>query len=215
LNGDAFYLVTATAYYHGANPTWTENVMANCGSNITWVPYGSPFADVPVGAYYEDPVLWATESGITSGISATRFGSDDQCLRSHVATFLWRAAGSPEPVSTSHPFTDVRSSDYFYNPVLWAVENGITSGVSPDRFGADDVCNRYQVVFFLWRAAGSPEPTTTDNPFTDVQSSDFFYKAVLWAVENGITSGISATQFGPNNPCTRAQVVTFLYRAYS
>jgi hypothetical protein len=109
----------------------------------------------------------------------------------------------------------VSSSDYFYKPVLWAVENGITTGVSANRFGSNDICNRYQVVFFLWRAAGSPEPTSTDNPFIDVSSSDFFCKAVLWAVENGITSGLSATQFGPNSPCTRAQVVTFLYRAYS
>ena len=223
MGNNIFTNVTATAYYPEGNPTWTEDVMQNYGGDITWVPYtpdtpdtpNNPFSDVPAGSWFEKPVLWAMENGITSGTSENSFSPNNQCLRSHVATFLWAAEGKPEPSSYSTPFTDVSSSDWFYKPVLWAVENGITSGVSPDRFGANDVCNRYQVVFFLWKAAGSPEPTSTQNPFTDVQSTDFFYKAVLWAVENGITSGVSATQFGPYNPCTRAQVVTFLYAAYN
>jgi hypothetical protein len=219
-NDTSFKYVAATAYYPAGNPTWTEDVMQNYGGDITWVPYtpdtpNNPFSDVPAGSWFEKPVLWAMENGITSCTSENSFSPNNQCLRSHVATFLWAAEGKPEPSSYSNLFTDVSSSDWFYKPVLWAVENGITSGVSPDRFGANDVCNRYQVVFFLWKAAGSPEPTSTQNPFTDVQSTDFFYKAVLWAVENGITSGVSATEFGPYNPCTRAQVVTFLYAAYN
>ena len=174
----------------------------------------TPFDDVSEGQFYEEPVAWAVEKGITNGTSATTFGSNDQCLRAHVVTFLHRAAQSPAPESQSNPFTDVKTSDFFYAPVLWAVEQGITNGVSADRFGSYDVCNRAAVVTFLWRAAGQPEPKGQDTPFTDVTEKDFFYKAVLWAVENGITNGISATEFGPTSACNRAQVVTFLYRAF-
>ena len=220
MGNNIFTNVTATAYYPEGNPTWTEDVMQNYGGDITWVPYtpdtpNNPFSDVPAGAWFAEPVLWAMENGITSGTSENSFSPDDRCQRSHVATFLWAAEGKPEPSSYSNLFTDVSSSDWFYKPVLWAVENGITSGVSPDRFGANDVCSRYQVVFFLWKAAGSPEPKTTVNPFTDVNPGHFFYKAVLWAVENGITSGTSDTTFSPTQPCNRAQVVTFLYAAYN
>ena len=112
------------------------------------------------------------------------------------------------------PFDDVAEGQFYEKPVAWAVENGITNGVSADRFGAYDVCNRAAVVTFLWRAAGQPEPKGQSNPFTDVKSTDFFYKSVLWAVENGITNGLTATEFGPGSPCNRAQVVTFLYRAF-
>ena len=116
----------------------------------------------------------------------------------------------PAPVN---PFADVQKEHFFYESVLWAVENGITNGISADHFGPFLYCNRAQVVTFLWRAAGSPEPTGTVNPFTDVKESDFFYKAVLWAVENGITNGMTATTFGSSALCNRAQVVTFLWRA--
>ena len=109
----------------------------------------------------------------------------------------------------------MKSGDFYYNPVLWAVENGITQGVSKTQFGSTQVCNRAAVVTFLWRAFGSPEPKSTNNPFVDVKNTDFFYKPVLWAVENGITAGIDATHFNPAGACNRAQVVTFLYRAYN
>ena len=174
----------------------------------------APFYDVPSDSYYNDPVIWAVENGITSGVSNLLFGSEDACLRAQVVTFLHRAAGSPAPTSTKNPFKDVKSTDFFYKPVLWAVEKGITSGTSATTFGSFDTCNRAAVVTFLWRAAGSPNPTSTKNPFVDVKSTDFFYKPVLWAVENGITAGLDATHFGPTNGCNRAQVVTFLYRAY-
>ena len=213
-------MVTATAYYPAGNPTWTENVMQNYGGDITWVAYDpnapvNPFTDVPAGCWYEAPVMWALENGVTSGSSETTFSPGDKCLRAHVVTFLWNAEKTPEPTAYTKSFSDVPAGAWYYKPVHWAVEHGITSGVSDTKFGAGDVCSRYQVVFFLWKAAGSPEPKTTVNPFTDVNPGHFFYKAVLWAVENGITSGTSATTFGPTAPCNRAQVVTFLYAAYN
>ena len=178
-------------------------------------PVKPPFADVPAGAYYEAPVLWAVENGITSGATENSFNPGGACLRAHVVTFLWRAAGSPEPMTNRNPFTDVKKPDFFFKPVLWAVEQKITSGVSATEFGSYSNCNRAAVVTFLWRAAGSPEPVSTNNPFIDVKEGDFFYKPVLWAVENGITAGLTATTFGPTAECNRAQVVTFLYRAYN
>ena len=173
----------------------------------------SPFADVKESDYFCTPVLWAVSNGITSGISADRFGPSNPCTRAQVVTFLWRAAGSPEPVSTENPFTDVSKSNYYYKAVLWAVENGITSGVSATRFGPNNPCTRAQVVTFLWRFCGSPEPTSIENPFTDVKETAYYYEAVLFAVEYGITSGMSETRFGSTNTCTRAHVVTFLYKA--
>ena len=208
--------ITATAYYPAGNTTWTEDVMQDYGGDITWVPYNpsNPFTDVPVDAFYETPVLWALENGITTGATETTFNPNGSCLRAHVVTFLHRAAGNPVPNSASNPFSDVKSGDFFYNPVLWAVEKGITNGVSATKFGSYDVCNRAAVVTFLWRAAGCPEPESAANPFVDVKATDFYYKAVLWAVEKGITNGIDAAHFGPTADCNRAQVVTFLYRAF-
>ena len=178
--------------------------------------YGEcPFTDVPEGSFYYEPVMWAVEEGITSGATETTYNPGGTCLRAQVVTFLHRADGNPEPTSTRNPFTDVKPGDFFYKPVLWAVEKGITSGVSATAFGSYSNCNRAAVVTFLWRAAGSPEPESTNNPFVDVKTTDFFYKPVLWAVENGITAGIDATHFGPTADCNRAQVVTFLYRAFN
>lgn len=123
--------------------------------------------------------------------------------------------GEAEPGHTENPFTDVTSGSYYYEPVLWAVENGITNGTSATTFGANDPCQRAHVVVFLWRAMGCPEPTRTDNPFVDVKSTDSYYKAVMWAVEKGITKGMTATEFGPNGICNHGQIVTFLYRTYN
>lgn len=173
------------------------------------------FTDVPAGSFYEKPVQWALEKGITNGATETTFDPNGACLRIHVVTFLWRAAGKPEPGSPRNPFADVKNGDFFYKPVLWAVENGVTNGTSANTFGSYDICSRAQVVTFLWRAAGCPEPKDSVNPFVDVKSTDFFYKPVLWAVENGITNGLDANHFGPNAGCSRAQVATFLYRAYN
>lgn len=174
-----------------------------------------PFSDVPEDSFYFRPVLWALDHGITSGATETTYNPNGTCLRAQVVTFLHRADGNPAPASNQNPFTDVKDGDFFYQPVLWAVEKGITNGTTATTFGSYANCNRAAVVTFLWRAAGEPEPASTDNPFTDVNETDFFYKPVLWAVENGITAGIDATHFGPTTDCNRAQVVTFLYRAYN
>ncbi|MBR2048167.1 MAG: leucine-rich repeat protein [Oscillospiraceae bacterium] len=175
----------------------------------------NPFSDVTEGDYFFTPVLWAVDEGITSGTGGGRFSPNASCTRGQVVTFLWRAMGQPEPEARNNPFSDVTETDYFCNAVLWAVEQGITSGTGGGRFSPNAPCTRGQVVTFLWRTLGQPESEARDNPFTDVRESDYFHTPVLWAVENGITSGTGEGRFSPNLPCTRAQVVTFLYRAFA
>ena len=171
----------------------------------------NPFTDVPEDSFYIDPVLWAVEKGITTGATETLFNPEGDCLRGHVVTFLWRAAGSPEPTSTYNPFSDVTENDFFYKAVLWAVEKGITNGTSATEFSPYKECNRAQVVTFLWRSQGSPD-STAEVTFTDVEEGQFYTTAVAWAVENGITNGMGDGTFGVEGVCNRAQVVTFLYR---
>ena len=130
-----------------------------------------------------------------------------------MVTFLWRNAGEPEPTTAVNPFKDVSASAYYYKAVLWAVENNIATGYADGTFRPDGECTRAHVVTFLWRAHGAPTPESTSNPFTDVSPSAYYYQAVLWAMENGVTTGNSSTTFNPNGACTRAHVVTFLYRA--
>jgi hypothetical protein len=173
----------------------------------------NPFKDVKSNAYYFKAVLWAVREGITAGTTATTFSPNMACDRSQVVTFLWRAAGSPEPQNKTNPFKDVKKTDYYYKAVLWAVEQGITSGTAANTFSPKMVCDRAQIVTFLWRAAGNPYPETDTNPFKDVSYGSYYYSAVLWAVENGITSGTSAKTFSPNMACDRAQIVTFLQRS--
>ena len=175
-------------------------------------PAENPFTDLANGSYYYDAVLWAVENGVTAGTSANAFSPDNGCTRAQVVTFLWRAAGQPEPSSNYNPFTDVDADAYYYKAVLWAVEHNVTSGTSATTFSPDGTCTRAQIVTFLWRYEGQPEPKTASNPFSDVAGDAYFAKAVLWAAENGVTSGTSATTFSPEATCTRAQVVTFLYR---
>ena len=169
--------------------------------------------DVKETDYFYDAVLWAVGCGITKGTDATHFSPNAGCTRGQVVTFLWRAAGQPEPKGANNPFEDVKSDEYYYKAVLWAVENEITSGTSKTTFSPDSTCTRGQIVTFLWRANGQPTPKGSSNPFGDVKQSDYFYTAVLWAVENGVTAGTGKTTFSPNDTCTRGQVVTFLYRA--
>ena len=175
---------------------------------------GNPFKDVKADDYFFKPVLWAVthEPQVTNGVDLTHFGPGKTCTRGQVVTFLWRAMGCPEPKVTKNPFTDVKESDYFYQPVLWAVGEGITKGMSETSFGAASACTRGQVVTFLWRAEGEPAPASSNNPFKDVKATDYFYAPVLWAVEQGITNGTSPTKFSPNATCTRGQIATFLYR---
>lgn len=186
-----------------------------CGAkkNVSIPPVrNNPFTDVKAGAYYYDAVLWAAANNVTAGTSATAFSPEVGCTRAQVVTFLWRAAGQPKPTTGSNPFGDVKNGTYYYEAVLWAVEKGITTGTSTTTFSPDDTCTRAQIVMFLWRYEGQPAPTTANNPFADVKESAYFAKAVLWAAESGVTSGTSATTFSPKDTCTRAQVVTFLYR---
>ena len=169
------------------------------------------FVDVPAGSYYEDAVDWAVENGITQGTDDTHFSPDGICTRAQAVTFLWRAAGSPEPETRTMPFTDVPVGSYYYDAVLWAVENGITKGTSETRFSPDATCTRAQIVAFLWRSEKSPAAGTA-NPFADVKSTAYYADAVLWAVKENITKGTTSTTFSPNADCTRAQIVTFLWR---
>lgn len=171
----------------------------------------SPFADVATDAYYYDAVKWAVKKGITNGVSETLFGPDQACTRAQIVTFLWRAAGSPEPKSGSS-FADVAADAYYAKAVAWAVENGITKGTSEMTFHPDETCTRAQGVTFLYRALG--KLAAAQAGFTDVAADSYYADAVNWAAENGVTKGISETLFGPDGSCTRAQIVTFLYRAY-
>ena len=171
----------------------------------------SPFTDVPKGSYYEEAVNWAVEQGITAGTTATTFSPNNPCTRAQAVTFLWRAAGSPAPENSTMSFTDVAEGSYYHDAVLWAVENGITKGTSDTAFSPNATCTRAQIVTFLWRSQKSPASDSV-NPFTDVAADAYYANAVLWAAENGVTSGTTATTFSPNNNCTRAQIVTFLWR---
>ena len=181
--------------------------------SVLFLRENNPFLDVNETHFYHDPVLWAVENGITNGVDATHFGPMGVCNRAQVVTFLWRAAGSPEPEGTECPFEDVQPGGFYEKAVLWAVENGITNGVDATHFGPEQICSRGQVVTFLWRSCGSPAPELEENPFTDVPESSFYRDAVLWALENGVTTGASAASFNPDGQCLRSQVVTFLYRA--
>ena len=171
----------------------------------------SPFSDVSTSAYYYEAVKWAQEKGITGGIGNGLFGPNQPCTRAQIVTFLWRAAGSPAPMLNKNPFTDVHTSDYYYDAVLWAVQNGITNGTSAKTFSPDATVTRAQVVTFLWRA--NDQPAAGNSGFLDVSSNAYYARAVDWAFANGITTGVDYGAFGPDTACTRAQIVTFLYRA--
>ena len=173
-----------------------------------------PFTDVAEGAYYADAVAWAIQNKVTSGVSATTFAPNASCTRGQMVTFLWKAAGSPEPKSLTTAFTDVKSGAYYEKAVAWAVENKVTTGTSATTFSPDATVTRGQSVTFLWKANNSPAAEGT-SAFADVAASAYYASAVNWAVEKGVTSGMSATTFAPNSNCTRAQIVTFLYRAAS
>ena len=221
-------------YYSGSQSDWDEieifsgnSFLTNATLHCNWegpIPtptpaptakpeVKNPFKDVVKDQYYYEPVLWAVnhDPQITAGTSATTFSPAATCTRGQVVTFLWRAAGCPEPQSTKNPFTDVKASDYFFKAVLWAAEKGITAGTSATTFAPGAPCTRAHVVTFLWRANEKPA-ASGKNPFSDVKDGEYYTNAVLWAVSKNITQGTSATAFAPANPCTRGQIVTFLYR---
>ncbi len=209
--GHAWSLTEAEGSFHDA----AQYTCTRCGETKDGrLCAGEVFTDMPGEDHWaHNAIDWAYFGGITSGTTPNTFSPEMTITRSQAVTFLWAAADKPEPESTENPFTDVTNSDYFYKPVLWARENGVTSGTGPNTFGPYEVCTRSQIVTFLWAAAGKPEPESTENPFQDVLETDYFYKAVLWARENGITSGTATDTFGSYDVCTRAQVVTFLYKA--
>ena len=202
----------------GAVKSYTfENVKKNHTVEVVFMkasgnPQTGVFVDVPEGSYYEEAVNWAVEKGITTGTDATHFSPDGICTRAQAVTFLWRAAGSPAAKSAVMPFTDVKAGSYYYDAVLWAVENGITKGTSDTMFSPDATCSRAQIVTFLWRSQKSPAAGTA-NPFTDVKASAYYADAVLWAVKEDVTKGTTNTMFSPDANCTRAQIVTFIWRA--
>ena len=173
----------------------------------------SPFGDVSTDAYYYEAVKWAQKKGITGGIGNDLFGPNQPCIRAQIATFLWRAAGSPEPKNMSS-FSDVPTDSYYAKAVAWAVENGITTGTGDGKFSPNAPCTRAQSVTFLYRASGSPA-VSDSAVFADVEANAFYADAVAWAVANGVTNGTTSSTFSPDNGCTRAQIVTFLYRAFN
>ena len=199
---------------------FADGVCTRCGALDPNYEPGSDdpfrFDDVKDPAkFYYDPVYWAfgATPQITNGLTKTTFGPDASCTRGQVVTFLWRAAGCPEPKSTKTTFKDLKPDGFYVKAVAWAVENNITNGLSADKFGPDATCTRGQIVTFLWRFRGKPAPKNKQTAFTDLKPGGFYLDAVAWAVENNVTKGMTATTFGPDQTCTRGQVVTFLYRA--
>lgn len=188
------------------------------GGTVPPAPGGAtqnPFVDVKQGDYYYDAVQWAVGKKITSGTSATTFTPDGICTRAQTVTFLWRSQGSPKAAGAENPFTDVSKDAYYYDAVLWAVAQGITNGTSATTFSPDATVTRGQTAAFLWRVAKQPQVDQTANPFADVTQDAYYYNAVLWAVAKEITNGTSSATFSPDQGCTRAQIVTFLWRTNS
>ena len=170
------------------------------------------FADVARDTYYYEAVMWAVDAKITSGTGENTFSPESSCTRAQAVAFLWRMVASPEPAAIDMPFADVKEDSFFYKPVKWAVGSRIAGGTGANIFSPDNSCTRAQAVTFLWRTAGQPKPNGKNNPFTDIEAGSYYYDAVLWAVENGIADGTDSTTFSPDDSCTRAQIVTLLYR---
>lgn len=186
-------------------------IRCNEGYGATFPELTTPFDDVPLDVYYTLPVHWASSVGITQGVDAAHFAPTQPCTRAQVVTFLWRRAGKPTPQSRENPFADVPAGSYYEQAVLWAYQTGITTGTDSTHFSPDMICKRAQVVTFLHRFRGCPEPFLTA-AFADVPEGSFFRKAVLWAAQNEITLGMEDGLFHPEHVCNRAQIVTFLYR---
>ncbi len=197
------------------NAVYTFNLNKNTKISATFV-VKPPFVDVGAWDYFYEPVMWALahDPQITGGVDATHFGPNENCTRAQVMTFLWKALKEPWSSSYSCPFVDVKPGNYYYKPVVWAYRNNVTGGVDPTHFGPGENCTRAQVMTYLWASKGRPQPSGNYNPFKDVKPSDYYYKAVLWAVENGVTAGVGDGLFGSGETCTRAQVITFLCKVY-
>ena len=207
IDGKSIGAVKSYTFENVSRPHTIEVIFMKANGN----PQTGVFVDVATGSYYEDAVDWAVGNGITQGTDATHFSPDGICTRAQAVTFLWRAAGSPKPETRTMPFTDVPAGSYYYDAVLWTVENDITKGTSDTTFSPNMTCTRAQIVAFLWRSEKSPAAGTA-NPFADVKSAAYYADAVLWAAKKDITKGTTNTTFSPDADCTRAQIVTFLWR---
>jgi len=207
IDGKSIGAVKSYTFENVSRPHTIEVIFMKANGN----PQAGVFVDVATGSYYEDAVDWAVENGITQGTDDTHFVPDGICTRAQAVAFLWRAAGSPKPETCTMPFADVPAGSYYYDAVLWAVENGIAKGTSDTTFSPNMTCSRAQIVTFLWRSEKSPAAGTA-NPFADVKSTAYYADAVLWAVKENITRGTTNTTFSPDADCTRAQIVTFLWR---
>ena len=207
IDGKSIGAVKSYTFENVRRPHTIEVIFMKANGN----PQTGVFVDVATGSYYEDAVDWAVGNGITQGTDDTHFSPDGICTRAQAVTFLWRAAGSPKPETRTMPFTDVPAGSYYYDAVLWAVENDITKGTSDTTFSPNMTCTRAQIVAFLWRSEKSPAAGTA-NPFADVKSTAYYADAVLWAVKENITRGTTNTTFSPDADCTRSQIVTFLWR---
>ena len=207
IDGKSIGAVKSYTFENVSRPHTIEVIFMKANGN----PQAGVFVDVATGSYYEDAVDWAVENGITQGTDDTHFVPDGICTRAQAVAFLWRAAGSPKPETCTMPFADVPAGSYYYDAVLWAVENGIAKGTSDTTFNPNMTCTRAQIVAFLWRSEKSPAAGTA-NPFADVKSTAYYADAVLWAVKENITKGTTNTTFSPDADCTRAQIVTFLWR---
>lgn len=206
---------TVTIDYTGRSTngkTYTGTVEISVGISAAAPDFLLPFSDVSPTDYYYEPIRWAVYNGIAEGVSQTRFGVDEPCSRAQIVTYLWHAAGSPTPRSTVNPFVDVLPGSYYYQAVLWAVENGITNGIGTNTFSPEMSVSRAQAMTYLHRSAGLVS-SSYYAPFTDVSDNAYYASAVRWALSRGITNGTSPTTFSPDAPCTRAQIVTFLYRS--
>lgn len=212
---DTLYVHTENGAVHFISVTLTVTEKSADSDLPFWLPAAigsNPFSDVAGGAYYNEAVRWAVKNGVASGTDAKHFSPDAACTRGQAVTFLWRAAGCPAPALAENPFADVKPTDYCYDAVLWAVQTGVAKGTSASTFSPDAACTRGQIVTFLYRAAGSPSGYANSG-YTDVPETSYCAAPVAWAVALRVTSGTSAITFSPDALCTRAQIVTFLYRA--
>ncbi len=220
-------IITLDVYYIGSGDDWAK-IDIDAESRLSleksilydYLPVElikteNPFKDVQKDAYFATPVLWASANKITSGVSATSFAPNASCTRGQIVTFLWRMKGCPEPSTGNNPFKDVKQTAYYYKAVVWASENGIIFGTSATTFAPNAPCTRGQVATLLYRISPDDGSYETENPFKDVAIGDYYYDGVLWAYENGITDGIGSGKFAPNATCTRAQIVTFLFRTFA